>query len=259
MNKLNVDFFQVDNEIEQKTLAILTGDYFTSYLKAIKCYERCFTDFAHQVIKAGDLAIDIGANLGYHTVTMGELVGNDGSVISFEPQRIIFQQLNCNVFLNGLGNVYTFPYALGENKGEVFIEEPNYYNVGDWPNVTNIGDTSINTERRGVQVHQITVDSLNLTKLNFVKIDIQGSELGCLKGAAQTIFKFKPYIFIEIEERQLNKFGLTSNDLISYIKNIGYKLFRIYVDSRLTDDYICIPVGDTVFDISKYTYPVTEV
>ena len=190
---------------------------------------------------------------------MGELVGNNGCVLSFEPQRIIFQQLNCNVFLNRLGNVYTFQYALGENKGEVFIEEPNYYNVGDWTNVTNIGDVSINTERRGVPVHQSTIDSLNLTQLNFIKIDIQGSELSCLKGAYETISKFKPYMFIEIEERQLNKFGLTSRDLIIYIKNLGYKMFRIYIDSKLTDDFVCIPLENTTFDISKYPYTVTEV
>jgi FkbM family methyltransferase len=259
MNKLNVDFFQVDNEIEYKTLAILKGDYFTSYLKSIKCYEKCFTDFAHQVIKPTNLALDIGANLGYHTVTMGELVGNDGCVLSFEPQRIIFQQLNCNVFLNGLGNVYTFNHAVGENKGEVFIEEPNYYNDTEWPNVTNIGDTSINTENRGIPVHQTTIDSLNLKKLNFIKLDIQGSELGCLKGACQTIVKFKPYMFIEIEERQLNKFGLTANELITYIKNLGYKLFRIYVDFKVTDDYICIPLENNTFDVSKYPYTVSEV
>ena len=259
MHKLNVGFFEVNNEIENKILAILTGDYFTSYLKSIKCYERCFTDFAHQVIKPEDVALDIGANLGYHTITMGELVGNSGHVISFEPQRIIYQQLNCNIFLNGLGNVYTFPYALGENKGEVYIQEPDYYNVGEWPNVTNIGNTSINVEKRGVPVHQTTLDSVNLNKLNFIKIDIQGSELSCLKGGYNTISKFKPYIFMEIEEVQLKKFGLTTSDLINYTKNLGYKLYQIYVDDRLTDDYLCIPVENTVFDLSKYTYKTVEV
>ena len=259
MNKLNVDFFEVENETENKVLAILTGDYFTSYLKSAKCYEKCFTDFAYQVIKSGDVALDIGANLGYHTVTMGELVGDTGSVISFEPQRIIFQQLNCNVFLNRLGNVHTFQYALGENKGEVYIQEPNYYNVGEWPNVTNIGNTSINVEKRGTPVSQTTLDSLNLKQLNFIKIDIQGSELSCLKGGYNTISKFKPYIFIEIEEIQLKKFGLTSNALINYTKNLGYKLYQIYVDSKITDDFLCIPIENTTFDISKYKYKTVEI
>lgn len=259
MDKLNVDFFIVSNEYENKNLAILTGDYFTSYLKSIKCYEKCFTDFARLVIKSGDVALDIGANIGYHTVTMGELVNNSGYVISFEPQRIIFQQLNCNVFLNRLGNVYTFECALGETECNVFIEEPNYYNVGDWPNVTNIGNTSINTNNKGVTVRQVPLDSFNLQKLNFIKIDIQGSELSCLKGAQQTILKFKPYIFMEIEEKQLNKFNLKSEDLINYTKSLGYKLYKIFIDNKPTDDHLCIPLENKTFDLSKYPYKIEEI
>ena len=47
--------------------------------------------------------------------------------------------------------------------------------------------------------------------------------------------------------------------VINCIKNLGYKMFRIYIDSKLTDDFVCIPLENTTFDISKYPYTVTEV
>ena len=66
--------------------------------------------------------IDIGANNGHFTVEFAQYVGDNGKVHSFEPQRIIFQQLCGNVFLNGLDNVYTYNVALGDKVGITYVE-----------------------------------------------------------------------------------------------------------------------------------------
>jgi hypothetical protein len=129
MNKLNVELMTIKNDTEDKVLAVFAGDYFTTCLEAEKCYEPFFTKFAHMVIKPNDIAIDLGANLGYHTLTMAELVGNNGYVLSFDPQRVIYQQLNCNVFLNKYGNVMTYQLAVGEDFSDIYIDTPNYYHI----------------------------------------------------------------------------------------------------------------------------------
>lgn len=262
MLKLNVKLLEINNELENKQLAVLDGDFFTSILEAPHekyRYEEWFTKLVHLTLKPGDLVLDVGANLGYHTVTMAELVDTTGTVIAFEPQRIIYQQLNCNVFLNKLSNVTTLQFAVGNSTDTVFISPQNYFHVGKWPNVTNIGDTSINTSSLGDPVAQITIDSLNLTQLNFMKIDIQGSELNCLMGAKNTLMTNKPIIFIEIEEKQLVKFNTTTIQLIEYIKSLDYTLHRIVLPSYVTDDYICLPNTAHNFDPSKYPYELRKV
>lgn len=83
--------------------------------------------------------VDIGANNGHFTIEFAHYVGDNGRVYSFEPQRIIFQQLCGNVFLNGLDNVYCYNTAVGDMDGITTIETPNYFNDGD----VNFGDVHI--------------------------------------------------------------------------------------------------------------------
>jgi len=125
--------------------------------------------------------------------------------------------------------------------------------------VTNIGNTGVNTTQTEVPVQQLTLDSLNLTKLNFIKMDIQGSELKCLRGAKNTILTNKPFMFMEIEEKQLVNFNTTSSELIEYTKSLGYKLYRIVVNSYVTDDHLCIPISRNDIDLSNYPYELKEV
>ena len=268
INRFNVKFLEIENDVENKILAVLDDDYFTISLERQKYHEKHFTDFVRLYLKKGDVALDLGANLGYHTITMAELVENSGKILSFEPQRIIFQQLNCNVFLNRLDNVDTYNLAVGNSNSDVFIDSPNYHRIN--PMYTNIGNTSINTDNVGYKVHQIQLDSLELNRLDFIKLDIQGYELFALQGAKNTIDKFKPVMFMEIEEKQLEKFKTSSVDLINYTKELGYKLYRVIVTgfeiisckempNCVTDDYLCIPIENTTIDLSKYPYKLIKI
>ena len=102
-------------------------------------FEPHFYNIAKNVIKPGDICLDCGANLGYHTITMAKLAGSSGKVISFEPLRVIYQQLCGNVFINDLRNVFCFNVALGnENK----MIQMDYVDV-DRPQGINIGATKI--------------------------------------------------------------------------------------------------------------------
>jgi hypothetical protein len=64
---------------------------------------------------------------------------------------------------------------------------------------------------------------------------------------------------MEIEEKQLKLFNLTSKDLIDYTKNLGYSIYKIYVESNETDDHICIPVEDKKIQLDKYPYTISQV
>ena len=85
-----------------------------------------------------------------------------------------------------------------------------------------------------------TIDSFNFEKLDFIKIDIQGSEVKALRGAQSTISKFKPYMFLEIEEMHLQAMGTSSKELIELVLSFQYVLYRI--ENEYPCDHICAPI-----------------
>jgi FkbM family methyltransferase len=210
-------------------------------------YEPYYFDFISDnlINLEGTEIIDIGANNGHFTIEFAHYVGDTGKVHSFEPQRIIFQQLCGNVFLNGLDNVYTYNIALGDENSITRVEKPNYFNEG----YVNFGDVHVikdqNIESEEVQVK--TLDSYTFKNVNLIKIDAQGFEPYILSGAVNTINKHRPYIFIEIEEDQLKKYGFDEQFLINQIEKMDYTVKRFHIGvayqtvSGMCLDCVCIP------------------
>ena len=239
MKLLPIDLLEIDNEIENKTLALFRGDALTYVLHRDGVYEKHFLDLVKLIVKKNDYVLDLGANLGYHTITLSKLIGNDGLVYAIEPQRLTFQQLNCNIILNKLDNVHTLNAAVGDKNSTIFIEHVDYYKEVDGYFGTNIGNASVNFQGTGDEIQLITVDSLNLPKLNFIKIDIQGCELNAIIGAKHTIQAHRPIMFVEIEPQHLINFNATPELLMSHIKDLNYTMYQI--NNEYPCDHICIP------------------
>lgn len=191
----------------------------------------------------GSDIIDIGANNGHFTIEFAHYVGDKGLVHSFEPQRIVFQQLCGNVFLNGLDNVHTYNVALGEYEGQIGVEYPNYFN----PEYVNFGDVHVGISEYGETVKLNALDNYEFKAVSIIKIDVQGFEPLVIKGATKTINKHRPYIFIEIEEEQLEKYGHNGDNLIKQIEQLDYVVKRFQVgipyqtSNGLCLDCVCIP------------------
>lgn len=192
--------------------------------------------------------IEIGSNNGHFTIEFAELVGNRGRVFSYEPQRIIFQQLCCNLFLNGIDNVFAYQLAIGNEKGVVKFEKADYFNNGS----VNFGDVSVYDDKKSnfnsfEEVQSDRIDSFEFNLVKVLKIDVQGYESNVINGALKTIEKHRPYIFIEIEEKCLIKFGSSEKELIKIIEDLGYVVKRFQVgipyssSSGYCLDCVCIP------------------
>lgn len=214
------------------TFIVFPNDAIAQHLKRGDLWEPHFNTVISKFIKPGDTVIDCGANFGYNSVLMGNRIKESGKLFSFEPQRIIYQQLSGNLILNNIYNAITFQLALGDKEGDIQMSPIDYEQ--SW---VNIGDLSIGYG--GEKVKIIKLDNLldEVDTVNFLKLDIQGYELFVLKGAFQILSVHKPDIFIEIEDHQLAKFDITRGELISYIKSFGYRIFNINNDYPA--DYIC--------------------
>jgi FkbM family methyltransferase len=161
-----------------------------------------------QVLAAGDTVLDIGANIGAHTVAMAQLVGPAGSVYAFEAQRVLLQILCGNVALNEFANVHAFPSAAGRARGRIAVP------ALDYTRVDNFGGIAIG-QGGGEEVDLVAVDELRLRQVKLIKIDVEGMELEVLHGAAHCIAKHRPIMLIETLK--------CDKDAVSeWLKNSGY-------------------------------------
>jgi hypothetical protein len=89
----------------------------------------------------------------------------------------------------------------------------------------------------------------NIEKVNLIKIDIEGYEMHALRGARQLLEKFKPKLFIEVGYARLLNLGTSPAELISYLKELGYKVFHAETEEEITAGYDFSPLGEGGIDV----------
>ncbi len=176
-------------------------------------YSEGEIDLFRQLIHRGDVVIDVGANLGSHTVFFAQHVGPTGLVFAFEPQRIVFQTLCANVALNQLTNVDCRQAAAGAESGEIVVPEIDYHRFA------NFGGLSLEGWEKGRQVPVVSIDQLQLSRCEFIKIDVEGMEEQVVRGARETLERLKPLLYVENDREE------KSASLIRCLQENGYKLY----------------------------------
>jgi FkbM family methyltransferase len=179
----------------------------------------------------GVIAIDGGANIGVHTIEWARHMHNWGEVIGFEAQEVVFYALAGNVAINNCLNARVKLAALGEACGELAIPQPNYFQASSFgsleirQNAKNefIGQEISYKDESMQKIPMVSIDSLNLNRIDFIKIDVEGMEIEVLNGAKTTLNKSKPIMLIEIiksDRAELEKF-VTDN---------GYSVFAMGIN-----------------------------
>lgn len=205
------------------------------------------------LVAPGDVAIEVGTNIGTNAVPLAQKLGPRGRLFAFEPQRQIHQMLCANVALNALANVVTFWAAAGAQAGRIVVPPINYESRG------NFGGVSLGGHEKGERVPVMTIDGLRLSACRLIKIDVEGMELEVLKGADDTIRRLKPRLYMENDRRE------KSAALISHLLALGYRCwwhlpplynpenFRQHqqdIFGRIVSvNMVCLPEGDTT-DVS---------
>ncbi len=166
-----------------------------------------------QIIQPGMIVLDIGANIGAHTLYFANKVGLTGAVIAFEPQRVIFQTLCANMALNNVTHAICFHAAVSKDNGSIMIPSLDYHREG------NYGGLSLGQFQQGESVQVMTIDSMQLPQCQFMKIDVEGMEKDVLLGARNTIEKHSPIIYAENDREE------KSSALIALLMELDYKLY----------------------------------
>ena len=178
-------------------------------------------------IKSVMFVFDIGANMGETSLTMAKQVGVTGEVFSFEPSPVNFKKCLHNISLNkNLKNrIKLFNLALGENEGTALLQTRDEHNFG----MNTISVT-------GTEVKMKTLDLFfqeeKIPQCNLIKMDVEGFELKILKGAESTLKKFKPVLFLELNQELLQQQGDSVSSLFSFLNKHQYKI----IDPQLSEE-----------------------
>ncbi len=169
-----------------------------------------------EAIKPGQTVLDVGANIGAHTVAFARLVGPSGRVIAFEPQRTAYYSLCGNAVQNNLDHVICRQEAAGAAPGSIAVPELDYGRDNNFGGLELSPDA---TWARTYSVPLVRIDDLGLSACDFIKIDVEGMERQVLEGAAETLRRFKPLLYVE-DDRPNN-----SNALRERLDALGYELY----------------------------------
>ena len=158
-------------------------------------------DFRRKHHGAGVVAMDCGANIGVFSVVWGRHMGGWGQVLAVEAQERLFYALCGNVALNNCLNVQAIKLAISDRGGWIPFTEPDYTKIGSFGALNIRDDAGTKQEpdaRRATGVQSATIDSFQLSRLDFLKIDLEGMECEALRGATETITRCRPVISIEV-------------------------------------------------------------
>lgn len=141
-------------------------------------------------VQPGQVAVDVGAHVGSHTIALARMVGTTGSVIAIEPQRVLFQMLCGNAALNRLPNIHAYLAAAGSADGETLVPRIDYGHDGDF------GSLILGKWTSGEPVPLVTLDSLDLPACHLIKVDTLATEGEVLTGATETIRRTRPALYV---------------------------------------------------------------
>lgn len=217
---------------ERKSICIVLGQYkmyvdtsdvgFSPHMMFDGFWEFWLTKFMADHIRPGDHVMDVGANLGYYTLLMGSLVGPTGSVMSFEPNPAIADLLKSTLTINGFdGRTRFFNAALTDaaSKGTLSL----FVSDKDPKNATIVAETFVHPTGKTISIQALDINDIPMTRLDFIKIDVEGSEKRILESLQALKHQYAPKIVAEVN------FGrrYTYDDIVALI---GYKGELLHID-----------------------------
>ena len=183
-----------------------------------------------RMLAVGDTAIDIGANIGHHTVAMARSVGPTGRVLAFEPQALVYRLLVANLAINRMDHVEAFPCALGETPGHAWIAPGRYDDRKDQWNVGGLSVTRAPVPSPpGSTAGRVRIERLDDLfgdqEAAFIKSDAQGCDCLALRGARGLLERSRPTILTEIAPRLSADQGCDYRELYDLLESLGYRFF----------------------------------
>ncbi len=187
-----------------------------------------------RLVGPGSVCVDVGAAAGVYTLPLSRLAGPTGLVYSVEPLPFAWPAWNRLLDARSSPNVRHSAVALGSEPGKADMSVP----MGKYGLVTGRSFISKNSRGLGSNAEfeqhisfPVPVDTLDgllagASRLDFIKIDVEGAELHVLQGGTRVIEAFRPAMLIEIEARHSDRYQYGPADVVSWLSERGYAMYR---------------------------------
>jgi len=233
------------------TIQIHLGNDLSRALFIGGCIEPNEFVFLDSVLKEGMVFVDAGANEGLYSLFASRCVGTSGRVFSFEPSQREFQRLECNILLNGLQNVHAVRAALAEAPGEMQLSIAGSPHAGQ----NTLGNfiyqvPLLRTESVSAQTLDAFAAESGLTRLDVLKLDVEGAERRVLEGSRRVLRQMRPMVLLEACDAALQAQGSSLPDVLEFLRSQDYRVYAfdgstgkpVLADSEIrSDNMLAIP------------------
>jgi len=207
-------------------------------------YEPTETDLIKSILKPGMTFVDIGANIGYYSILASKCVGENGKVFCFEPAPSNFSFLQKNIEANSAKNIVAIQKAVSDQKGTLHLFMDEHLSGGH--QIFNSGIKS-----KSVEVETISVDEFfqnENSKIDLLKIDIEGAEMFALQGMKQTLAANPQMNFItEFYPKMIERGGFSPQQYLNELRALGFSLSIIDEEKKI----IFHAVDEEIFSIAQ--------
>jgi FkbM family methyltransferase len=211
-------WFTLDSGLQ---IAIPRGrDQITSYaLEEQGDWFEAEIDFVRKLLARGDSVLDVGANHGVYALAMAHAVGGEGQVVAIEPSARVSARLSASGAQNGFAQLRVVACAVSDHPGEAFLH------MGASSELNSLAQESAGSAE-GERVSLATLDQIvreqGLSRVSFVKLDVEGEEVKALAGARALIAESAPLWMVEHKHGDRENVGLAESLLAS-----GHQLYRL--------------------------------
>ena len=205
----------------------------TTCLVAVGEYEPIETRILKKFASESNVVVDIGANVGYYTIELAEMLPPSGKLISFEPVTTSFNQLEQNIKLNKFEKIITtFNLGLSDRDEvtKIFIPKRSGSSAASARNLHP--DEEFTSQEITMTSLDKVFESLEYKTCNLIKIDVERGELDVIRGSIGVIKEFRPVIFAELLRKWSEYFSYKPNTVLEILQELGYICFGVSTQFR---------------------------
>ena len=209
------------------------NDWVDQHIYATGNFEDETASTIEALLEAGDVCIDVGANIGFFTLLMAQCVGASGSVWAFEPSPATRERLLRNVQLNQLTQVTVREEAVSNADGQRLF----FGGADDHSGIASLRPLQVGS--RSYEVRTCTLSACLPPSLapRLIKMDIEGAEALALEGMRGLLEARHPDLIIEVTDPFLREMGSSGAELHGFLAQLGYSMYRIDWDGLVHYDH----------------------
>lgn len=196
-------------------------------------FEPELSTVVRKLVGDGETIVDVGANFGWYATLFAQQAGPCGKVIAFEPVPSTLARLRENLELNRLSDrVTTVQSAVGSACGEatIYVFDKLSHSCAS---LSRLGESEYRATPTPVVTLDSYIDAQRLERVDFLKCDVEGSELSVLQGAARLLSRpDAPIVLIELNSNTSRSFGYEKQDVWRALKSAGYDEFYHVASSK---------------------------